>query len=216
MSLPATFAVIGDSLARSRRAIGFSVQSILKRAPIIVAPALGGWLLLHFGIIQGFQLGLIITIVLALSALWFQQKYYVEKPVERPPQPSGVKRTFQAFHPGLKRLLISDILARFAEGMPAAPPHPSTCHSERSEESQPPRHSQPLRISNFQSPISSPSSRPAAAPRPAGPETHSEVPRHARQYQQRPPELRRAAVRPPPHHRKLLQRRPTKPEFATG
>ena len=120
MSLPATFAVIGDSLAQSRRAIGFSVQSILKRAPIVVAPALGGWLLLHLGIIQGFQLGLIITIILALGALWFQQKYYVEKPVERPPRPSGVKRTFQAFHPGLKRLLISDILARFAEGMPAA------------------------------------------------------------------------------------------------
>ncbi|HEX6387211.1 MAG TPA: MFS transporter [Anaerolineae bacterium] len=120
MSLPATFAVIGDSLAQSRRAIGFSVQSILKRAPIVVAPALGGWLLLHLGIIRGFQLGLIITIVLALGALWFQQKYYVEKPVERPPRPSGVLPTYLAFHPGLKQLLVSDILARFAEGMPAA------------------------------------------------------------------------------------------------
>ncbi|HEX6385209.1 MAG TPA: MFS transporter, partial [Anaerolineae bacterium] len=108
MSLPATFAVIGDSLAQSRRAIGFSIQSILKRAPIVVAPALGGWLLLHLGIIQGFQLGLIITIVLALSALWFQQKYYVEKPVERPPLPSGILPTYRAFHPGLKRLLVSD------------------------------------------------------------------------------------------------------------
>jgi len=45
MSLPATFAVIGDSLAKSRRAIGFGVQSILKRVPIIIAPALGDFLL---------------------------------------------------------------------------------------------------------------------------------------------------------------------------
>jgi MFS family permease len=120
MSLPATFAVIGDSLAKSRRAVGFSVQSIVKRLPIVIAPALGGWLLLRFGIIQGFHAGLVITIALALGALWFQQKFYVEKPVEHPPQPSGIVPTFRTFDPGLKRLLVSDVLARFAEGMPSA------------------------------------------------------------------------------------------------
>lgn len=120
MSLPATFAVIGDSLAKSRRAVGFSVQSIVKRLPIVIAPALGGWLLQRFGIIQGFHVGLVVTIVLALGALWFQQKFYVEKPVEQPPQPSGILPTFRAFDPGLKRLLVSDVLARFAEGMPSA------------------------------------------------------------------------------------------------
>jgi MFS family permease len=62
MSLPATFAVIGDSLAKSRRAIGFSVQSIVKRLPIVVAPVIGGWLLQRYGIIQGFHIGLVITI----------------------------------------------------------------------------------------------------------------------------------------------------------
>lgn len=120
MSLPATFAVIGDSLAKSRRAVGFSVQSIVKRLPIVVAPVVGGWLLQRFGIIQGFHVGLVITIVLASGALWFQQKFYVEKPVERPLRPSGIWLTFRAFDPGLKRLLVSDVLARFAEGMPSA------------------------------------------------------------------------------------------------
>ena len=120
MSLPATFDVIGDSLARSRRAIGFSVQSILKRVPIVIAPAIGGWLLLRLGVIRGFHAGLAITIVLAVVALWFQQAYYVEKPVVRPPRPSGVLPTFRAFDPGLRQLLVSDVLARFAEGMPAA------------------------------------------------------------------------------------------------
>lgn len=120
MSLPATFAVIGDSLAKSRRAIGFSVQSIVKRLPIVAAPVLGGWLLQQFGIIQGFHVGLVITIILAVGALWFQQNYYVEKPIERPPRPSGIWSTFRAFDPALKRLLVSDVLARFAEGMPSA------------------------------------------------------------------------------------------------
>jgi MFS family permease len=120
MSLPATFAVIGDSLARKRRAIGFSVQSIVKRLPIVIAPVLGGWLLARYGVIRGFHAGLIATIVLAIGALWFQQRFYVERPVERSPRPSGILSTYRAFDPGLKRLLVSDVLARFAEGMPAA------------------------------------------------------------------------------------------------
>jgi MFS family permease len=113
-------AVIGDSLAKSRRAIGFSVQSIIKRLPIVVAPVLGGWLLQRYGIVQGFHAGLVVTIVLAIGALRFQQKFYVEKPLERPPRPSGILPTFRAFDPVLKRLLVSDVLARFAEGMPSA------------------------------------------------------------------------------------------------
>ncbi len=120
MSLPATFAIIGDSLAESRRAIGFSVQSIIKRLPIVVAPVLGGWLLERYGVIRGFQAGLAVTIALALVALAFQQRFYVEGPAVRPPRPAGIRATARAFDPGLKRLLVSDVLARFAEGMPAA------------------------------------------------------------------------------------------------
>ncbi|MCI0398918.1 MAG: MFS transporter [Chloroflexi bacterium] len=119
MSLPATFSVIGDNLAQRRRTIGFSVQSILKRVPIVIAPAVGGWLLLHYGVIQGFHLGVLVTIALAAGALVFQQRFYREKPLARPPRPQGIGRTFRAFHPGLKRLLVSDILARLAEGLPA-------------------------------------------------------------------------------------------------
>jgi MFS family permease len=120
MSLPATFALIGDNLAARRRAMGFSVQSIVKRLPIVVAPALGGWLLLHWGVVRGFQLALVVTIALALGALLFQQRFYRESPLVRPPGPGGVRATYRAFHPGLKRLLASDILARLAEGLPAA------------------------------------------------------------------------------------------------
>lgn len=120
MSLPATFAVIGDSLAQSRRAIGFSVQSILKRVPIVIAPAIGGWLLESQGVISGFRIGLIITIILAIGAMLFQQRFYQDKELKRPPRPSGIKTTFQTFTPGLKQLLVSDILARIAGGMPEA------------------------------------------------------------------------------------------------
>ena len=42
LTSPAIFAIIGDNLPQTRRAIGFGVQSILKRAPKVVAPPLGG------------------------------------------------------------------------------------------------------------------------------------------------------------------------------
>ena len=42
MSQPAIFALIGDTLGKSQRAMGFSVQSIWKRIPIVLAPPIGG------------------------------------------------------------------------------------------------------------------------------------------------------------------------------
>ncbi len=41
MASPTLFAVVGDALPRQRRAVGFTVQSILRRIPIAVAPTLG-------------------------------------------------------------------------------------------------------------------------------------------------------------------------------
>lgn len=120
MGLPATFAVIGDSLRKGRRSIGFSVQSILKRIPIVVAPVIGGWLLYIYGIIPGFRIALLLTVVLAFAALLVQQRLYRELPAGRPPAPAGVWKALLLLPPGLKRLLLSDVLARLAEGIPEA------------------------------------------------------------------------------------------------
>src|SRR6266478_4450483 len=65
MASPAIFAVIGDSLPRERRAMGFTLQSILKRLPIVIAPILGGALIAALGIFKGLHTGLLITLVLA-------------------------------------------------------------------------------------------------------------------------------------------------------
>src|ERR1041384_5305449 len=51
MASPAIFAVIGDALPKERRAIGFTVQSILKRIPVIVAPPVGGALIVALGVV---------------------------------------------------------------------------------------------------------------------------------------------------------------------
>lgn len=117
LTLPALFAIIGDNLPSNRRAIGFGVQSIVKRVPIVLAPPLGGFGIAALGFIAGMQLGLAITMALAGLAVFLVLAYYAEKP------PTAVDdRSFRviwhAMDAGLKRLLLADCLARWAEGIP--------------------------------------------------------------------------------------------------
>src|SRR3989449_4065610 len=70
LASPAIFAVIGDSLPRERRAMGFTLQSILKRVPIVVAPVAGGLLIRSLGVVSGVHAGLVITLMLAALTAW--------------------------------------------------------------------------------------------------------------------------------------------------
>lgn len=59
MSQPAIFSLIGEALEKRWRAMGFSVQSILKRIPIVIAPPLGGLLIVRLGITSGMKIGFV-------------------------------------------------------------------------------------------------------------------------------------------------------------
>lgn len=117
LTLPAIFAVIGDHLPPARRAMGFGVQSILKRVPIILAPPLGGALIAWLGFAGGIRAGLAVTILLALLGIAILRRAYVEPPPP-PPDPERLGGLWRAMDPGLKRLLLADVLARWAEGIP--------------------------------------------------------------------------------------------------
>lgn len=116
LTLPAIFSIIGDSLPQTRRAIGFGVQSILKRVPIILAPPLGGWLIASLGLSSGMKLGLGITIGLALVSVFVVLRYYTER---APDVHHAVRfrEIWQSMDARLKRLLVADCLARFADGI---------------------------------------------------------------------------------------------------
>src|SRR5262245_16949210 len=73
MASPTLFAVVGDALPRERRALGFTVQSILRRIPIALAPAAGGIAIATYGVVGGVHLGLAVTLILTvitLAAVW--------------------------------------------------------------------------------------------------------------------------------------------------
>jgi MFS family permease len=114
MASPAIFAVIGDSLPRERRAMGFTMQSILKRVPIVIAPLIGGTLIASMGLVKGVHVGLLITLALAALTVVLILKL---RTTDQPSHSINIRGVWQSFHGVLKRLLISDIIIRTCEGM---------------------------------------------------------------------------------------------------
>lgn len=114
---PAIFAIIGDNLPTTRRSIGFGVQSILKRIPIVIAPVLGGWLIVRFGMGSGMKAGFAISIILAGLVAVVIRLYYQESAREDAERASPLQ-VWRGMDVRLKRLLIADCFARWAEGIP--------------------------------------------------------------------------------------------------
>src|SRR3989442_1581357 len=113
--LGAPFAVVGDALPRDRRALGFTVQSILKRVPIAVAPTLGGLVIAAHGVRDGVHLGLGVTVVLAAVALAALAR--IDIPVRADPVPTHILGVWRSLPPPLRWLLTSDIFIRTCEGL---------------------------------------------------------------------------------------------------
>ncbi|HYN86307.1 MAG TPA: MFS transporter [Pyrinomonadaceae bacterium] len=114
MASPAVFAVIGDSLPRERRAMGFAVQSLLKRVPMTLAPLAGGALITAAGVVGGVRWGLAATLVLAGVTAFVVRS--INLPVIAGEQMT-FRRIWRTFHGALKRLLVSDVLVRACEGV---------------------------------------------------------------------------------------------------
>lgn len=117
LGLPATFSIIGEELAGSKRIVGFTVQSVLKRLPIVLAPPLGGLLIERLGMAAGMRAGFGISIALSLLMIAGLRRSFASKRTAAPatlPRPSGGVR----LHPTLRRLLAADCLIRLCEGLP--------------------------------------------------------------------------------------------------
>jgi len=114
MASPAIFAIIGDALPPEKRAMGFSIQSILKRVPIVIAPLVGGLIITSRGIVSGVRIGLIVTLVIALMTAVLIGFINLNREAHASINIFGVWKSLRS---NLKRLLVSDIFIRVCEGM---------------------------------------------------------------------------------------------------
>jgi MFS family permease len=115
MASPTLFAVVGDALPPERRALGFTVQSVLRRVPITLAPIVGGVAIAAYGVIGGVQLGLAVTLALAVATLLAVGR--IDIPVVRDERPMNIQTVWRALPTSLRWLLASDIFVRTCEGL---------------------------------------------------------------------------------------------------
>ena len=119
---PTVFAIIGDVLPSAHRTIGFTVQSMTRRVPIAIAPALGGALIARLGLRHGVQVALGVAIAGAAVA------FIVAGAIDRPPTShratarhdsasTSMRDVWSRMPPPLRRLLASDVLVRTCESL---------------------------------------------------------------------------------------------------
>ncbi|MCI0389784.1 MAG: MFS transporter [Acidobacteria bacterium] len=120
-AFPVTFAVIGDALPQGKRAMAFSVQSVLVRVPRVIGAPLGGLLIASLGVVTGVRIAAGITLLLALIVFITQQRGYRERAVaERSFENAPARKIFARMPATLKRLLVAECLVRFGEAIAAA------------------------------------------------------------------------------------------------
>src|SRR2546422_1809954 len=90
LASPAMFALVAESLPHGERARGFMLQSVLRRVPILFAPALGGLLVERLGLAGGLRAGFLTSVALALATLFFQRRFYRPAGTPHPPRPLGL------------------------------------------------------------------------------------------------------------------------------
>lgn len=120
-SLPATFSLVGETLAANRYAMGIGIQSVIRRVPIMVAPILGGILIDRFGIVDGVRIGLTMSILFSTATIFVQQQLRDDPKKEVAiAERWSFWRSLREFNAPMRRLLLSDILIRFCERIPFA------------------------------------------------------------------------------------------------
>jgi MFS family permease len=122
ISLPASMDLISKTLPLTKRTMGVTMHSLVRRIPMALGPLVGGAFIQAFGTTKGIRLAFVAALVLAAVALFMQQAL-VEEEKKGAKALVGEKspaRMLRLMSPFLKRLLISDILIRFCEQIPYA------------------------------------------------------------------------------------------------
>ncbi|MBW1743156.1 MAG: MFS transporter [Deltaproteobacteria bacterium] len=126
ISLPATMSLVAKVLPVSKRTMGVSMHSLVRRFPMALGPILGGLCIGIWGERDGVRLAFVAAFIMSGVAAVLQQVLIEEDPPEATkggpcfvPEKNPL-RLLRKMNPSLKRLLVSDILVRFCEQIPYA------------------------------------------------------------------------------------------------
>jgi predicted MFS family arabinose efflux permease len=122
LSVPVTFTTVGATVAADKQGMAFAIQSIQKRLPKILGPALAGlvlgaadryWGSPVAGTIHGMRWLVAAALAMGLVSLVIQ---IVWMPHREPPPPGPpASHILRHMHPTLRRLLLAEIFTRWCD-----------------------------------------------------------------------------------------------------
>ncbi len=124
VSLPAMMSLVADVLPKTKRTMGVSMHSLVRRIPMALGPLAGGAFIMLWGEKTGVRLAFAAALAMAVLAIVLQQ--WLIRDEEKHPQAKKHEpeahplRMLRDMSPLLKNLLVSDILIRFCEQTPYA------------------------------------------------------------------------------------------------
>ena len=126
ISLPATMSLMYGVLPPTKRTMGVSMHSLVRRIPMALGPVLGGLCIGVWGERDGVRVAFVIALILAAVALVLQQVLIEDKRIpvqtndcEIVPEKNPLK-LLRLMSPTMRGLLVTDILIRFCEQIPYA------------------------------------------------------------------------------------------------
>lgn len=121
ISLPATMGLVARALPQTKRTMGVTMHSLVRRVPMALGPLAGGAFISVWGVERGVRLAFVGALAMALVAAVLQQVLIEDDSGEHKPDvESNPFRMWRYMNADMKRLLAADILIRFCEQIPYA------------------------------------------------------------------------------------------------
>ncbi|NLT35891.1 MAG: MFS transporter [Gaiellales bacterium] len=122
ISLPATMSMVSEVLPSTKRTMGVSIHSLVRRIPMALGPVIGGAFIQIYGRTTGTRIAFSAAFVLGIVALVAQQLLISDqdRAMGRKEAEANPLRALSWMSADLRALLVSDILVRFCEQIPYA------------------------------------------------------------------------------------------------
>lgn len=122
ISLPATMSMVAQVLPTTKRTMGVSMHSLVRRIPMALGPVIGGAFIQIYGRTVGTRIAFGAAFVLGIVALVAQQLLISDRDRTMGKQEAEANplRALSWMSGDLRALLVSDILVRFCEQIPYA------------------------------------------------------------------------------------------------
>jgi len=120
ITLPAVMSMVSKAVPKTKRTMGVTVHSFVRRIPMALGPVIGGARIGALGRVAGIRVAFAAAFALGAAAILFVQRFMKDEPPRERKKTAGLLRSLRTISPALRNLLVSDILIRFAEQIPYA------------------------------------------------------------------------------------------------